>query len=418
MVDRQDIDALLVSALYGELTPADEARLAAHLESHPADRATLDDLKTARAAVKQSRIFETQAEPPQAISAMLLQEAHRRAPKPSRVRDEGERESWFARFARSFFAHPAMAAAAMLVLVVGAAAIIHNRKGGDEMSVQSAPSAAGENDKQLDIDHPGQGAAPAAAPAEAPTGGAMGSASMGVALDEGKAELEQQVARDREKADQTASAGDSRNKLAVDKPMAHAAAPKSPPAVMAAEPDLQPKDVAPVRTPERAKLKKGGYDDPDTFGRMDNSEAATTRGANIGNGMAATQAPAPAPSAAPAAPPPPPMKTAPRQSAQIAAPGGTGGGGSVAGPTSATSAQDARARAQLAQALQFVKQDNCPEAAKLMVTIHDTAPAFYAQNVAGNRDLSRCASYAQDQIDKGNERSQKKAASKASDAVK
>ena len=38
MVDRQDIDALLVGALYGELTPADEARLAAHLESHPGDR--------------------------------------------------------------------------------------------------------------------------------------------------------------------------------------------------------------------------------------------------------------------------------------------------------------------------------------------------------------------------------------------
>ena len=27
MVDRQDIDALLIGALYGELTPADEARL-------------------------------------------------------------------------------------------------------------------------------------------------------------------------------------------------------------------------------------------------------------------------------------------------------------------------------------------------------------------------------------------------------
>ena len=37
MVDRQDIDALLISALYGELTPADEARLTMHLESHPAD---------------------------------------------------------------------------------------------------------------------------------------------------------------------------------------------------------------------------------------------------------------------------------------------------------------------------------------------------------------------------------------------
>ena len=41
----QDIDALLIGALYGELTPADEARLATHLDSHPGDRGALDDLK-------------------------------------------------------------------------------------------------------------------------------------------------------------------------------------------------------------------------------------------------------------------------------------------------------------------------------------------------------------------------------------
>jgi hypothetical protein len=31
MVDREDSDALLIGALYGELTPAEEARLQAHL---------------------------------------------------------------------------------------------------------------------------------------------------------------------------------------------------------------------------------------------------------------------------------------------------------------------------------------------------------------------------------------------------
>src|SRR5690606_11114405 len=106
-MDRQDIDALLIGALYGELTPADEARLATHLESHPTDRGALDDLKSARAAVRESRIFD-QLEPPQAISALLLQEAHRRAPK--RAASDGERkESWFYRFTRVFLAHPAMA---------------------------------------------------------------------------------------------------------------------------------------------------------------------------------------------------------------------------------------------------------------------------------------------------------------------
>src|SRR5215471_169891 len=95
MVDRQDIDALLVSALYGELTPADEARLSQHLESHPTDRTVLDDLTRARAAVRDSRIFELQLEPPQAVSAILLQEAARRAPRKVLV-DEAK-PSWFAR---------------------------------------------------------------------------------------------------------------------------------------------------------------------------------------------------------------------------------------------------------------------------------------------------------------------------------
>src|SRR6476661_1238628 len=99
-MDRQDIDALLVGALYGELTPADEARLTAHLDSHPTDRGALDDLKSARQAVRESRIFELQLDPPQAVSALLLQEAHRRAPK--RVVEREAQESWFFRFTKMF----------------------------------------------------------------------------------------------------------------------------------------------------------------------------------------------------------------------------------------------------------------------------------------------------------------------------
>ncbi len=128
-MDRQDIDALLIGALYGELTPADEARLATHLESHPADRGALDDLKVARQAVLDSRIFAVQLEPPQAVSALLLQEAHRRAPKKVVATDGEQKDGWFARFARNFMAHPAMAAAAMLVLVMGGAGIVWMKKG-------------------------------------------------------------------------------------------------------------------------------------------------------------------------------------------------------------------------------------------------------------------------------------------------
>ena len=54
MVERTDIDALLISALYGELTPVQESQLAAHLESHPADRSALADLTRTRAALSRS----------------------------------------------------------------------------------------------------------------------------------------------------------------------------------------------------------------------------------------------------------------------------------------------------------------------------------------------------------------------------
>jgi anti-sigma factor RsiW len=77
MVDRTDIDALLIGALYGELTPADEARLTAHLASHPADRTALEDLTHTRDAVRASGLHHIWLEPPQAVSARVLQEAAR-----------------------------------------------------------------------------------------------------------------------------------------------------------------------------------------------------------------------------------------------------------------------------------------------------------------------------------------------------
>ena len=129
MADRTDIDALLIGALYGELTPADEARLTAHLESHPADRTALADLTRTREAVRGSRLLAFQAEPPQAISALLLREASRRAPRPQR-----ETTGWFQRFTRSFMAHPAMAAAATVVLVASVAGTFYLR-GEDQLAV-------------------------------------------------------------------------------------------------------------------------------------------------------------------------------------------------------------------------------------------------------------------------------------------
>jgi len=143
MTDRVDIDALLIGALYGELTPADEARLTAHLESHPADRTALADLTRTRAAVRESRILAVQLEPPQSVSALLLQEAARRAPRPPR-----EESSWFHRFTRSFMAHPALAAAMTCVIVAGVAGTLYVRHGAklaeDSASREIAGGAASQ----------------------------------------------------------------------------------------------------------------------------------------------------------------------------------------------------------------------------------------------------------------------------------
>jgi hypothetical protein len=210
MADRTDIDALLIGALYGELTPADEARLTAHLESHPADRTALHDLTRTRAAVRDSRILSFQREPPQAISALLLQEASRRAPRART--DRGEGATWFQRFVQSFMAHPAMAAAATLVLVVAAAGSFYLR-GTDQFarseapvtatasSAETAPAAARPLPRAPEPEAPGAGAA-AGAPAAAPAGpsdglatGSSGDPSRPAQLDSATGTYEGTVAR-------------------------------------------------------------------------------------------------------------------------------------------------------------------------------------------------------------------------------
>src|SRR5512144_2235542 len=167
MADRTDIDALLISALYGELTPADEARLTAHLESHPTDRTTLAGLTHTRATVRASRILAVQFEPPQSVSALLLQEAARRAPKPERAI-----AGWFHRFTRSFMMHPAMAAAAMLVLVVGVAGTMYVRRG-DQFAETPAPAVASASAQVKAPDSPAEPAERARGLAESdvPAGG-------------------------------------------------------------------------------------------------------------------------------------------------------------------------------------------------------------------------------------------------------
>lgn len=132
---REAMDSLFVGSLYGELTPAEQAQLSAHLEAHPTDRQALDGLQSARQMVRDSGIADYPLDPPQAISALLLQEAARRAPK----RDV--EQSWFARMISVVVAHPALASVASLVLVVGVGSALYMRNG--EMPL--AERAAGQS---------------------------------------------------------------------------------------------------------------------------------------------------------------------------------------------------------------------------------------------------------------------------------
>lgn len=224
MIDRMDIDALLIGALYGELTPVEEARLTAHLESHPADRTVLADLRQTRAAVHESRILTVQFEPPQSVSALLLQEAARRAPAPARAV-----VGWFHRFTRSFLMHPAMAAAAMLVLVVGVAGTVYVRRG-DQFADMAAPAATA---RQVPSEASVQSQAPempASEPASEPAGTAR--------ADDGQDDQDTEVtggATGRSTGRSSSSAGSATYRVGIDEP-----GPQPARAMQAMQNDRQP----------------------------------------------------------------------------------------------------------------------------------------------------------------------------------
>ncbi|MBV8759245.1 MAG: hypothetical protein JO257_18300 [Deltaproteobacteria bacterium] len=463
-MDRQDIDALLIGALYGELTPADEAVLAAHLESHPADKTALDDLKSAREQVKTSRIFELQTEPPQAISAVLLQEAARRAPKKVAVAADEPRESWFHRFVRSFASHPAMAAAAMLVLVVGIAGTIYMKNGsvGVEKTVDQ-----GEMTAATPTTPPAVAVADPSAKTEAAKDQAAGSAAAyQVGLAEGQLDRKEQVAQaapETEKAAERQQADNQPARAKIAQPTTTTA--KADDAV-AFEPKAAPHAAS---KGDYGKKKGTGYlevetpqpqpkEMPDTHDSNDkvadgeayggvssgaiagggggqkqagpSNKFATPPAANSAPGGAATTAPAqpapapaPAPQAAPPPPPadvaknvskpsapkpetkpsPPPAKTVAKAPAQEAPVEATGGDTTLI----------AWAKQQHATAIAQVKAGNCSAAAQVAVGVRNRAYGYYQQNMENDRALKGCASYIADAVNRDEERSSKPKAAKS-----
>jgi len=417
-MDRQDIDALLIGALYGELTPADEARLAAHLDSHPTDRGALDDLKTARAAVRESRIFELQLDPPQAVSALLLQEAHRRAPKRAAVEAEAK-ESWFYRFTRVFLAHPAMAAAAMLVLVVGVAGTLYMKNGN-----MSAERKAEQADIQTNT--PAIAATP---PPQDPNASAQGSAATadneGLAADKGEAHNAELAPAAEERQLQL-------EKLKAEKQQAERRrdldAKKS--AIMVDTPHPEPKELdetSRAKVPSKPTAPKASkkadsagdrFESDDRFASppTDNLGAATGSttttglagpgatgsigggGGASGRGTTATS-PAGAPSrnapAAQPAPPPPAAAPAPR-TATVAKPSAAKEAEKPA-EAKTEAAKDssliAWAKSEHKRAVSLVANGDCLTAAKIAVTVQNRAPEYFSQNMATDRALNRCQAY-------------------------
>lgn len=136
-----DFDALLMGALYGELSAVEESRLQAHLAAHPADQQIFHELTRTREAIR-AGVVAAFVEPPQAISALLLQEAARRAPKIlSEASGAAGGGSRWMRWLTSLLAHPGLAAAAMLVVVVGVAGSMYLR-GSAKLAETTAPMAS------------------------------------------------------------------------------------------------------------------------------------------------------------------------------------------------------------------------------------------------------------------------------------
>jgi hypothetical protein len=378
MVDRTDIDALLIGALYGELTPADEARLTAHLESHPADRSALADLTRTRAAVRDSRLFAVQLEPPPSVSAMLVREAARRAPRVERE------DGWFQRFVRAFSAHPAMAAAAMLVLVVGVAGTLYLRNGDPYAGPQAAQEVATE---RMKADNAPPAAAPVAAPAPAevaaaapppaaatptadPAAAATGrSAGSGYAVDLAE---KQQLARD----EGAAPKAELRKDVGF-------AAPKKPVAagkkggIELRSPEPAPKDLEEAKADgvvraQRGNGAAGGAASPKP---QPSAAASDDRAADADFAKLKLDAPAKA------APPPPPAAPA------VQAPA----------PETASRSADKNAELQLekqrAQIIALVAADKCRDAAALAMSIYDRAPDYYASSIETDRNIKPCLAY-------------------------
>jgi hypothetical protein len=458
MVDRLDIDALLIGSLYGELSSTEEARLSAHLESHPADRTALANLTRAREVVRESRILQVQFDPPQSVSALLMQEAVRRAPKSPKSQDE---QSWFQRFMRTFIAHPAMAAAATLVLVIGVASTVYMKTGDNfakatkddapALATSPSPSATSSADQSVaPTEQPPEGLAQSESGNDRASGGfARGSGTTATAttddykvkLDDDEAgskpadrivvagELTRELAakkkteanelvpggadrQNRANADtaglakESVSSADDRkpsipnpNPVVVAKPepakIDSGAAPKTP-AKTAPQVAKATKPAAPQKTPPRLEVTTPTQA-PKDFSSVASSRDDTSRkgeAMGAGAGGRTVTDSPPGNASPPPAPPPPPPPAVAVEGKEKKA-------------QEKAATELAWAKERHGRVIAAVKAGKCELAASIAVEIANRNSAYYATNVADDRYVKPCAQYINAQREREAERSQR-----------
>ena len=379
MLDRQDIDALLVGALYGELSPAENTRLEAHLTAHPQDKLVLDGLTRTREAIRDSHVMALQAEPPAAVSALLMQEAARRA--PARPRDREARVGFFARFV-ALMRHPAMAAATVIVLVASIGGVLYMKGKTSAEDRSEAPATPPALEHGVASDQPvaqpvqapmagsaiAAGSGSAAAPQPEPVDNQLDSHTVTLADKEGDATRQNegaQRAQERGRRDGK-SASTSGGKAKKD-------------------PAAKPGYVE-VRTPE-LQLKGEGADGRAATGSTNYraGESGLTSAGDSPTNAATT----PSKKAAPGTVKPSPPPTAPAATAE------------------AEKRNLAAAQQMHRDLVRAVKANDCKRASQIGASLVERYPDYYAEHVRDDREVKACRPYIDGEVRKRNEQQQK-----------
>lgn len=422
MGDRQDIDALLVGALYGELDGDERSRLDAHLATHPADRAALDGLRSTRALLRDSGATAAlgSAEPSAAVSAKLLQEAARRAPAAP---VGAGLLAFLGSFFRPVVRHPALSAAAALVLVIGVTQLV-KRDGKDvelahpEIStnspgrIEAAPApaprpgtppaggaAAAAEGYAVDLADGEAAGEPAAGRDTAVRGNAATADRIdGLATTEGQARdgraAQAKLDDDRGGVAATAAAGEKRGE-AKDVAPARPAAPKPTGAYIAIDKGSPAADI-PLKNLDEAE-RDDRPADTNRFAQAPAAGATATGSGSLGSmpggggGLetalgGAQSAPA---TTAPASPTTRTAAPAPAVAARAQAAPDSGAAASL----KKEDAANGWAKDQHARMVKLVNAGKCNEAARIAVEISRRAYDYYQSAVVNDRAIRQCQAY-------------------------